>query len=121
MDELVAWVRAQFDEDERVARAAGSQVWSDDALADDPIPMVGTVGYLRQNCHLDPEYWQHIALHDPARVLREIEAKRQILDLWESEPSIRWADGGLIPMHFALPYSGRDGYREQWRPADTVG
>jgi len=53
--DLVRFLRAQLDEDESVARAAAGRLSGDDE-------------------------WVHIARWDPARVLREVEAKRRIVD-----------------------------------------
>lgn len=66
----------------------------------------------------------HIVRHDPARVLREVEAKRWIVGehrpdgadpcdahdaSMRSSPceTLRW---------LALPYSDRPGYQEEWKP-----
>lgn len=102
MDDLVSWLRAQLDDDERVAREAAG--------------------------HVDPEQCEHIARWDPTRVLAEIDAKRRIMDgldidiNGEASPwrgcgddcefkAIYWAVQVL-----ALPYADRAGYREEWRP-----
>jgi hypothetical protein len=82
---------------------------------------------------------QHIAEHDPARVLREIDAKRQLIarggpfctsgcdepDREPKNPDTNWATP--LEHHLdcaayeaaqvlALPYAGRPGYREEWAP-----
>jgi hypothetical protein len=82
----------------------------------------------------------HIAAHDPARVLREIEAKRQLVRL-HGRATLRAGGGAQYfdtttvcrscePDHqfpelswpcptlrlLALPYADRDGYQESWRP-----
>src|SRR5690554_5666985 len=65
MDGLVEFLRAQLDEDERVARAAdGESYWLDEGDA-------------------TGDFLHH---HDPARVLAEVAAKRRILELHESWP-----------------------------------
>lgn len=66
MDDLIAFVAARLDEDEAAARAAvnfsyGVPDWCDDG---------------------DPD-GVHIARHDPARVLREVEASRKLLVRYE--------------------------------------
>lgn len=75
-DDLVAFINARLDEDEQAARAShyegqrwlaeeeGVSRWPDD----EPVHMADTKKDAR-----------HIALHDPARVLRGVEAKRQVL------------------------------------------
>jgi hypothetical protein len=62
VNEIMAFLNARLDEDEAIARAAvsfdyGVSDWCDDG---DPVNA-------------------HIARHDPARVLRDIAAKREIL------------------------------------------
>ncbi|WP_432010164.1 DUF6221 family protein [Streptomyces cucumeris] len=113
MDELVRWLGEQLDEDERVAReCAGNGEWDADDIA-----IYGP--------DLAPEVRQHMAEHDPARVLREIDAKRRIL----AEHALNgWVcstcDNGEVEQVFpcptlrllALPYADRPGYREAWRP-----
>ena len=69
----------------------------------------------------------HIAAHDPARVLREIEAKRGIIAAHERRPMPKGdtADcahcwGAVWPCPtlrlLALPYADKPGYQESWRP-----
>lgn len=73
----------------------------------------------------------HIARHDPARVLREVEAKREFLDfavrtrdLAEQQPTegqardlrVKWA-AYLTALKFdALRYADHPDYREEWKP-----
>lgn len=141
--ELVQWLTTQMDEDEQIARAAcwddHSDVWTArppqasyerctvvDYLDD------GVVAVTPENAD-DDGVGQHIARHDPARVLREIEAKRQLLeefsqtgavpDTPERRASPSWkGDFGYLQglaravYLLALPYADRPGYREEWRP-----
>ena len=59
---------------------------------------------------------QHIARHDPARVLAECAAKRLILRIWfESEFCERDVMNDVIDA-LALPYADHPDYREEWRP-----
>ncbi|MFI8297301.1 DUF6221 family protein [Streptomyces nigra] len=147
MDDLVRWLGEQLDEDERIARAA---TWHDDAGAwtahqseyDSPrrserrwfIMDSMDDGVITD---VDPEASQpggvarHVAEHDPARVLREIDAKRQLLNL-HAPGETEYVDGdvcmacdvrGGAPFYpcktlrlLALPYADRPGYREDWRP-----
>ncbi|MFF1483112.1 DUF6221 family protein [Streptomyces sp. NPDC058319] len=92
--EFVRWLRAQFDADEQIARAAARQrgggEWDADADPEHRIAVVGRYrpaepDYPDRPVVLDPDANEtavHIACHDPARVLREIDAKRRILDLY---------------------------------------
>ncbi|WP_044385912.1 DUF6221 family protein [Streptomyces cyaneogriseus] len=141
VEDLAQWLRAQLNEDERIARAAGS----------------GWYGYdpTEQIAFVPPEDTAHIATHSPARVLREIDAKRDLLDAHNGDCSpacrrdhtfsgscaLRWMgpveeidgmpwvrneDGRQVPAPpvttqwtlrlLALPYADRPGYREEWRP-----
>lgn len=114
MDDLVRWLGEQLDEDERTARAAAN-------LQADPengwgaregaiTPHIGVVH--------EEEAQRHIVAWNPARVLREIDAKRRILTAYENhdqdapELDVPYSVIQLL----ALPYQDRPGYREQWRP-----
>jgi hypothetical protein len=69
-----------------------------------------------------------MAAHDPARVLREIDAKRQIIDLHRSgqhhqcrtgehdDGYAKWVGICTTLRLLALPYADRPGYRNEWRP-----
>jgi hypothetical protein len=62
----------------------------------------------------------HIARHDPARVLAECEAKRRIVEELRSITMGKWKAGepwadrmlGIL----ALPYADHPDYREEWKP-----
>ena len=134
IDELVAWLRAQIDEDEALAREAGGDSWVavDLAFVDDP----NGRQIVRDEC-MTPGVQAHIARHDPARVLREVEAKRGIVELhsdrdhfcgigsierdgytWHEAGEKRRADIPCLTLRLlALPYADRPGYREEWRPS----
>lgn len=83
---------------------------------------------------LEPGDAAYIATHDPARVLREIDAKRQLLALHEPGET-EYVDGDVCmvcedldvgdegPFYpcktlrlLALPYADRPGYQDDWRP-----
>lgn len=89
--DLVTWLRAQLDEDERVARA-----W---------LPLGNPTEADRD----------HIARHDPIRVLAEVDAKRRILDAITRIDISHVAARDLVAM-LALPYAQREGYLEEWAP-----
>ncbi|MEV6803151.1 DUF6221 family protein [Streptomyces sp. NPDC051132] len=144
MDEVVRWLGEQLDADERIARAAcwddQSDVWTArppqgryaqyerytvvDYLDD------GVVVVTPENADADG-VGQHVAEWDPRRALREIDAKRQLLDL-HAPGEMEHVDGDVCmtcdlrePEPFypcktlrllALPYADRPGYREEWRP-----
>ncbi|MFG2722699.1 DUF6221 family protein [Streptomyces sp. NPDC048416] len=80
----------------------------------------------RYTTELPAELAEHIGRHDPARVLAEIEAKRQLLDRYEAMESGVLVMIGvesilseyrrvLLPS-LALPYADHPDYREEWRP-----
>lgn len=124
MDDLIAWLRAQLDDDERVARQMTAEpcgFYIEAETADTNIMTVGA----------------HVYRWTPKRVLAEVDAKRRILvEIFGYEAKIdgEWgcchsaADIGAgkcpeIDINeiaalriLALPYAGRDGYRDEWRP-----
>ncbi|SHI67709.1 DUF6221 family protein [Streptomyces sp. 3214.6] len=139
MDDLVQWLRAQLDEDDRIARAAaeeleglelGGEWWYDgqyvETVREHTMVAVGSQDFM------DPATGRHIAEWDPARVLREIDAKRQLVCAYEeavsafndSGPALTSYDrltGSVSSLRraielLALPYADRPGYREEWRP-----
>lgn len=119
MDDLVAWYREQLDEDERVAREA----------LDMPRPggewrwlWVHRMSTLSAACCIDP-----------GRALREVDAKRQILDEYArlcefgrldgdgvrpSDPALylAWTAFGKVVKLLAAAMDDRPGYRDEWRP-----
>lgn len=148
MADLAQWIHAQLDADERIARAAAERVdpdWGEDDEHVYSLPhgypvAFGSVGGMHG------ELRAHIAAHDPARVLREIDSRRQLLALhvitvekadvapFDSYTGERnpdeynvtcavcgWASDDrtsacLTLRLLALPYADREGYREEWRP-----
>lgn len=132
-DDLVVWLRAQLDEDERRV-----YIWDSDGRARVATMWVGPApGYTTvASDHADGRWVadgrtvddaRHIAvLWDPARVLAEVEAKRRILALHgQSSASVCdlcSSDSHVVQMPcltvrlLALPYADRPGYDERWRP-----
>ncbi|WP_405611291.1 DUF6221 family protein [Streptomyces sp. NBC_01508] len=130
MDELVQFLRARYDEEAALASEATQETtgrWTtretgngDTFVEDDDgaqiLPTVRTLGV--------PQY-QHIARHDPARVLRGIEAKRAIVVEHDTES---WAIGDRLhdcqwtkwPCRtlrlLAAEYADHPDYQEAWRP-----
>lgn len=133
-DDLIAFIRQQLAEDERVARAAANHgaTWrdgsgktliypSDEARHPGPI-IIGPYG------DLEAEHTDHIVRWDPARVLAEVEAKRRILDEYEGYASdddpdhehAQFAANAALALEgviklLAQPYAGHSGFREEWR------
>ncbi|WP_329308359.1 DUF6221 family protein [Streptomyces microflavus] len=88
-DALVAFLKDRLDDDERVARAATEGPWRVDsedfaeAIYDARNQVVVGGGRWGGEASVfdTTEDAIHIARHDPARTLREVEAKRGLLDL----------------------------------------
>ena len=99
MDDLAAFLTARLDEDEARARAALEE-WHDE-------------GTRHEWEDLPDASFAHARSFDPARVLREVEAKRAILDYENYRKSL---PGCLLLRHFAAVYSDHPGYRPEWKP-----
>jgi hypothetical protein len=110
MTDLVEFLRAALDEDERVAlEAVDDYYYLDEGEA--------TLRFLEH--------------HDPARVLAEVAAKRAIVDVcaeadakcpaddWPDEAGMEWAalsdQARYLLRLLAQPYAGRPGWQEEWR------
>jgi hypothetical protein len=155
--DLVQWLTAALDDDERIARAAaslsgamvrgsdrwrvsgshtddGGTYWSVTTTSPDldRVPVVEMVGSGMSGggAHTE-EVAVHIVEHDPARVLREIDAKREIVRqhvpvgdgtvclsyCHTRTPGEAQAWPCLTLRLLALPYSDRPGYRDEWKPS----
>ncbi|WP_406227378.1 DUF6221 family protein [Streptomyces anthocyanicus] len=123
MDELVQWLSAQLDADQAKAQAIGEETWEAryvDSVNDYPdtatvrLPGGDDVAVMERYSMRDAE---HIAAWDPARVLREIDAKRRIVDryAWLREHGDTGNMAGVLQV-LALPYANQPGYRDEWRP-----
>lgn len=89
VDDLVTWLRAQLDADERAARLCDAQDWrvaSYGTIVDRDVdgwrsaPDAARVFSFVQ--HERDYEAEHAAEWDPGRVLAEVHAKRRILDRW---------------------------------------
>jgi len=145
VSDLVAFLRARLDEIEAAAKAATSAPWSCQVFhgGTDHAEWVVTgstgsqavitgqvgVGWMAGM----PHDGEHIALHDPARVLREVRAKRRILFLLEAAQKKADAmpgDGSLehavtkttvtflltVAQTMATAYDDHPGYDRAWDP-----
>ncbi|MER5889755.1 DUF6221 family protein [Streptomyces sp. NPDC001941] len=95
-EELVRFLQASLDEEADLARGCDG---------DDACGQWTAHGHTVDFCHLDlsgfpPTIAQHIALHDPARTLRDIEAKRRVLTRHAHDP---WPCDDLRDL--AAPYA----------------
>lgn len=155
MDDLVAWLRAQLDEREQHARkdlwcveratnggdwriafgrnlpysmitADGDEIGRLTAMPDGPVPDGAELPH-----NADAMLVGRMVKAAKARAeqtLREVEAKRRILDAYEhllrerkEHPGDLAQAGALLQMVaviklLALPCADRAGYREEWRP-----
>jgi len=131
MDDLVQWFGEQLDTDAARATAAAEEDgpdWRYDGHAvitrrEGDLVAVGSQDFL------ESERGDHIAAHDPARVLRDIEADRKLLALFvevgarevDLDDAVEYAHGWVNAIGMAVhlrasAFSDRPGYREAWRP-----
>ncbi|MGQ4513725.1 DUF6221 family protein [Streptomyces sp. DW26H14] len=137
MDDLLAFLRARLDEDEATARAASDGPWT---TWTGPIRTWMTKGNLLHtvmtwdhptgHAPIMTESWmdsRHIAEWHPARVLAEVEAKRQLLAIHhpyapEPDQSCLGCAGGImfascpVVRLLTLPHANHPDYRADWRP-----
>jgi hypothetical protein len=152
MDDLLRWLGEQLAEDERIALAVRVPPDWHQGPGDDPewtdAEMVCMWPPEFHTPYEQDKHWRglkvegpalaaYIAAHDPARVLREVDAKRQLIrELLEYEAQFDsdrgcghdadyFASGlhnGHMPKDIlglrliASGYSHRPGYRDEWRP-----
>lgn len=149
MDELARWYGEQLDEDEQIARGADPGPWKSDSLGrhdQSAIKLGAPTSLIQFDGSRAAANGMHVARHDPARVLREIDAKRQVITSHaelvekvtelsairgrlsaqgrntvmtdgELESAIHQRDALLGVLRLlALPHADRPGYREEWRP-----
>lgn len=115
MDALITFLRARLDEDERWARAAAADVgatWNPSGGYPETGPLLVTSAKDHERVIVDEtaDVVMHIARHDPARVLADVAAKRQIIELVIGA----YAGYAVLPL-LALPFDGHPDYREDWR------
>lgn len=126
-DGIVEFLRARLDEDEAAAKAAGGDHWhypSHESSREDMLSDSGEIVMYRDS--LRDDMGLHIARHDPARVLADVEAKRRIVEDFEhyhseyrKAPS-PFAEGRrlgalLAVSRLAEAYDGHPDWREEWR------
>lgn len=120
VDDLIAWLLKQIDEDERRARAV------------DRSPMLNVLvtvprGWGKQSAA------DHVNTWMPPRVIAECDAKRQLVHLhavrsgtggdWDADPPAICNDDRdvhpcgtlrLLVQPYASPYAHREGFRKEW-------
>jgi hypothetical protein len=109
--DLVEFLKARLDEDEAAARKAAAFKY--DRPTDAPWERARLA--VEQGTALSSD--EHIARHDPARVLREVEAKRTILerhDWWFNRPTETDAELHARCAHPDYEYETTEGGRKTW-------
>jgi ribosomal protein S24E len=114
IDAVIAWLREQLAEDERVALAVKA-----DLIERGHKP---TILYDLRHTEGNTTTITRVALYNSAERLLEIEAKRRIVKemtwvLANSTPERAvWDYASLTVRLLALSYAARPGYDESWRP-----
>jgi hypothetical protein len=113
VSDLAAFLAARLDEDEWIAQGAAR---TDDGHGGQWLPVhFGAGGF-------DARVDDHIARHDPARTLREVEAGRALLADHEGTRAITGDDDEYVSgLAFAIralasAWSDHPDYREEWKP-----
>lgn len=134
--DLVQFLRARLDEDERIAQAHKQAFpsWHHDDSANEirDDANAGTVAFVPHAAD-----GSHIARHDPARVLAEVDAKRRLLTVHARDTTYSFSGcvtcdagdnscgcmGGSAYDYpcetlrlLALPYADHPDYRPEWAP-----
>ncbi len=129
--DLITFLRARLDEDERTARKAFARPWIRHENvagvhagdAGEGLPFGTAIADCRRvrDGYGVPNA-DHIARYDPARVLAEVEAKRQIVDEYEKVAwvMIPWAIERATALQVALKaltaaYADHPEYLKEWR------
>jgi hypothetical protein len=119
MDDLMAFVTARLDEDERDARAATPGPWripERDPLAycvDSPDGSGRICRFGDRSCGDDVHNSLHIVRHDPARALREVTTLRHILFMANKFST---QDRTYLLLQLADIWSDHPDYRDEWKP-----
>jgi hypothetical protein len=124
--DLVTFLRARLDEDEReatwAAEEAGGAVWTIRSI--DVVLFDDTDRYVSGNAQ--NEVRDHIARHDPARVLDDVAAKRRIVDEAERySPELEHGDNGewaleMVLRLLAAPFAQHPDFDPAWSVEGTV-
>ena len=124
LSDLTAFLNARLDEDEAAAKAAHLHFpgpWDRADAPGSPLPAAVSLYDRRGECFgvIRGSYAAaHIALHDPARALREVELGREIIGQYAA--SVRSFGEGLsvpnrrLALLLAAVWSGHPDYRDDW-------
>ncbi|MFB8025501.1 DUF6221 family protein [Streptomyces sp. NPDC056465] len=137
--DLFDFLRARLDEQAAAAVSAGGtgEVWRalgtgvySAATAEDDVPPLVTAGPEVGGSDEDAARAEHIALHGPAQVLRQVEATRGLLERYTAsgtgaelpDVSHRSADDvhrmavDMVVRHLAQAHADHPDHRPEWRP-----
>jgi hypothetical protein len=126
VNDLIEFLRARLDEDERKARARKTSLveGKSSPIADKDVDYWADYA---ESTGLGETEADHIRNWLPSRALAEVDAKRRILGDYaramerrKQHPDDMASAGALLALHgvvkrVASIYSDRDGYREEWR------
>jgi hypothetical protein len=137
-DSLASYLLARYDKIEQVALDASPGPWHENAESDEVVAVDGITvcdGFALGTRQLRATV-AHIAMHDPAAVLRDVAAKRAIVTEHEHVPTFKIGSVaiGCVVCHrlgegegieangwcntlklLAQPFADRDDFREEWR------
>ncbi|MGW9249737.1 DUF6221 family protein [Streptomyces badius] len=129
MDDLVQFLRDRYDEESSEAELAATETGADWQYDSESGYVMGSRDHgmvaTGSQDFLESAAGAHIARHDPARVLREVEAKRELLADYERFVAERrrmmggwdsYPEPSSVLLAFAAVYSDHPDYRDDWRP-----
>jgi len=108
MNDLVEFLKARIDEDEQIAKGASPPPWHEDGMAirAGARPYAASITDTLVVRHTWPQESAHIIRHDPARALRDVAFKREILSAYQalavSDDTTRWHAGELFAMEAVI-------------------
>ena len=136
-EDLLEFIEARLTEDQAAAEAIDVPDWRSESswMSEliDPLPSQRRA-YDGQFPLITAEDVEHIARHDPARVLRDVPAKRRLLALHDIRREVSDFEGRVSTVIWcatcnepdwcltlkllALPFADHPGYDPSWSPAD---
>lgn len=128
MTTLIEFLKQRLDDDEAASAAAAPGPWhlndeGDEVLAVDDITAAEAFALSNRQQRATAA---HIARHDPARVLAEVEAKRRIIEMCESALAVKrdvtedWPAAAALAEdildEMGVPYADHPDYDKGWKP-----
>jgi hypothetical protein len=107
--DLVAFLNARLDEDEQIAQATCCPDWTDEGWKVLDSNAALDEGLVAQTVQFQTDA-DHIARWDPARVLADVQAKRQIL-----EHEDMWGEDSTILQFLAQPFADHPDFDPSWK------